>query len=145
MKYLFDMDDVWHLYIDAGNQWIYHRMERTGEEILDKNSDNLPGPLGRLDALKQLEEVCDGLKNQTIILEKEKQQLQASMEKQQQEIKEWQQRLHKKTQDTLEQQKREFEKNYNELKKMTEEMQKEGRLWRQRYLDLAYQVSHKEK
>lgn len=127
MKYLFDMDDVWHLYIDVGNQWIYHRMERVGEEILNKNGEELPGPLGRLDALKQLEEAYAAMKEQTILLQREKEQLQVSME------------------NTLEQQKREFEKNYNDLKKMTEEMQKEGRLWRQRYLDLAYQVSHKEK
>ena len=51
--------------------------------------------------------------------------------------------LQKKTE--IEQTKQQFETSYAELKEMAEKMQEEGRMWRQRYLDLAYQVSPKGK
>jgi len=108
---LFDMGEVWHVYADVGNEWIYYRMEQVAEEALSKNGDTLPGPLGRLDAIKELELARKSLN----------------------EMKE-----------TLERQRTEFEKSYEELMKMAEELQKEGKLWRQRYLDLAYQVSPKQ-
>ena len=44
----------------------------------------------------------------------------------------------------LEAQRRQFEQSYAELQKMAEEFQWEGKQWRQRYLDLAYQVAPKE-
>ncbi len=119
MKYLFDMGEVWHVYSDVGNQWIYQRLEQTGEEILEKSGDNLPGPLGRLDLLKKLENECDVIKKQLA----EKQQELAEKQK------------------ALDAQKASFEKSYAELQHMAEELQKEGKIWRQRYLDLAYQVA----
>ncbi len=114
MKYLFNMGEVWHVYSDVGKQWVYQRLEQMGEEILEKDGDNLPGPLGRLDLLKELENECGVIKKQLT----EKQQ-------------------------ALDAQKASFEKSYAELQKVAEELQKEGKLWRQRYLDLAYQVAQK--
>lgn len=109
MKYVFDMGEVWHVYADMGNQWTYYRMEQAAEEILNKKGDALPGPLGRLDLLKQLEE---------------------------------ENRMYK---EQIAQMKQQFEISYVELKEMAEKMQEEGRMWRQRYLDLAYQMSPKGK
>lgn len=105
MKYLFDMGEVWHVYADMGNQWMYCRMEQVEEETLEKNNTELPGPLGRMDMLKQLEE---------------------------------QNHLYKE-------QLEEAKASYAELKELAEKMQEEGRIWRQRYLDLAYQLSPKGK
>ena len=123
MKYLFDMGEVWHVYADVGNEWIYYRMEQVAEEALSKNGDTLPGPLGRLDAIKELELEHKSLNEMKERLQQYKEN--AAREK--------------------EEARTEFEKSYKELMKMAEELQKEGKLWRQRYLDLAYQVSPKGK
>ena len=179
MKYLFDMGEVWHVYADVGNQWIYYRMEQVSEEMLDKKSDTLPGPLGRLEMLQQLEKECRRLEaereemsrtlhvertesnrareiereemNRTLEEEREKmrqevqdarmqyEELLSSVRKSQSEKQEMQD-LHARA---LEAQRRQFEQSYTELQKMAEEFQREGKQWRQRYLDLAYQVAPK--
>jgi len=123
MKYLFDMGEVWHVYADIGNEWIYYRMEQVEEETLSKNGEALPGPLGRLDELKRLELLCKSLEEKVRIAELEKERAKEELVKRSAE----------------------FEKNYAELTNFAEELQKEGKLWRQRYLDLAYQVSPKGK
>ncbi len=179
VKYLFDMGEVWHVYSDVGNQWIYHRMERVTEEIMKKNGENLPGPLGKLDILKQLEQECGRLKQQVEAVGEEKivaeklseQQKKEMIEIHAQEKKDWDnaleslkedirraeeserrierelQMLKEKTSQEKETalaiQKEDFEKAYGELKDMAEDFQREGKLWRQRYLDLAYQMSPK--
>ncbi len=190
MKYLFDMGEVWHVYSDVGKQWIYQRLERVNEEILDKNGDNLPGPLGKLDILKQLEGERDGLRRQ---LEQKEQEWKAALEetckvreeaqrareaaaaealqirsqlefeireaekevvKLQQELErekmtakeeigKVRERFGQESMEAMTRQKSDFERSYRELQTMAEELQKEGKLWRQRYLDLAYQVSPK--
>ena len=123
MKYLFDMGEVWHVYADVGNEWIYYRMEQVSEETLSKNGDTLPGPLGRLDAIKELE----------------------LAHKKHKELEEMLKQERRRAAEAVERQREEFEKSYTELMKMTEELQNEGKMWRQRYLDLAYQVSPKGK
>ena len=146
MKYLFDMGEVWHVYADVGNQWIYYRMEQVSEEMLDKKSDTLPGPLGRLEMLQQLEKKCERLEEEREKMRQEAQdarmqyeELLSSVRKSQSEKQEMQD-LHARA---LEAQRRQFEQSYAELQKMAEEFQREGKQWRQRYLDLAYQVAPK--
>ena len=114
VKYLFDMGEVWHVYADVGEQWIYHRMERSSEEILDKKGDALPGPLGKLDLIQQLEKKC------------------SKLEAEQREVSRKLEETHKQ-----------YQQAYGDLQKMAEEIQKEGKQWRQKYLDLAYQKTHK--
>ena len=156
MKYLFDMGEVWHVYSDVGSQWIYHRLEQKNEEILDKNGENLPGPLGKLDILKQLEAECSRLKEQAERLQKENCQMQDTLKQEKEKAEQIKIRAEEKlyqekkrsaeqTESLFAEQKEKFEKSYAELKNMAEELQKEGRMWRQRYLDLAYQVRPKEK
>lgn len=107
MRYLFEMGKTWHIYADMGNEWVYYRLERTAEEVIDKNGEALPGPLGRMELFQELEKQADEGKKQIV------------------------------------QQKEAFQKSYEELQKLAEELQAEGKMWRQRYLDLAYQVSPK--
>lgn len=123
MQYIFKTDDIWHVYEKQQQRWVYYRMEQVSEEIVEKQAQELPGPLGRLDRLRELEE--------QLKLE------QSEMEKQRQ--------LRQQSEAEAAIQKQEFEKAYAELQKLAEQMQEEGRLWRQRYLDLAYQVSPKGK
>ena len=114
MKYLFDMGEVWHVYADVGNQWIYNRMECVSEEMLDKKSDALPGPLGKLDLIQQLEKRCRDLETERNEVSRE-----------------------------LEETRNQYQQAYTNLQKIAEEIQKEGKQWRQKYLDLAYQTSQK--
>lgn len=114
MKYLFDMGEVWHVYADVGDQWIYNRMECVSEEMLDKKSDVLPGPLGKLDLIQQLEKKCRDLETERNEVSRE-----------------------------LEEIRKQYQQAYTNLQKMAEEIQKEGKQWRQKYLDLAYQTAHK--
>ncbi len=166
MKYLFDMGEVWHVYSDVGRQWIYQRLEQTGEEVLEKSGENLPGPLGRLDILKELENECERLRMQIIEQEEVRENLENQYEKEKEKLKqkniqakeenrEVQQKIEvlkkqmvqlredyiKEQSKALAIQKSSFEKSYTELQTMAEEFQKEGKLWRQRYLDLSYQIS----
>ena len=140
MKYLFDMGEVWHVYADVGNQWIYYRMEQVSEEMLDKNSNTLPGPLGRLEMLQQLEGTCKRLE-----LECEKLSAELNMERKEnrEQYEQMCKEQKQKYEQGLEAQREMFERKYAELQKMAEELQTEGRQWRQRYLDLAYQVAPK--
>ena len=114
MKYLFDMGEVWHVYADVGDQWIYHRMELVSEEMLDKKSNTLPGPLGKLDLIQQLEKKCRNLEEERSEVYRE-----------------------------LEETRKQYQQAYADLHKMAEEIQKEGKQWRQKYLDLAYLPAHK--
>lgn len=121
MKYLFDMGEVWHVYADIGDEWIYCRMEQVSEKTISKSEDVLPGPLGRLDELKQLELSCKSMEEKVRIAELAEERAKEELAKRSEE----------------------FDKKYAELMNLAEELQKEGKLWRQRYLDLAYQVSPK--
>ncbi len=180
MKYLFDMGEVWHVYSDVGKQWVYQRLNRVSEEILEKDGENLPGPLGKLDILKQLEQECTALKQQMLQLQQENQRLEKSRadaqseikererifqekesqqkeallqteeqkrqqeERHRQELEQWKKTLRTESITELEKQRNDFEQSYTELKTLAEDLQKEGKIWRQRYLDLAYQVAPKE-
>lgn len=145
MKYLFDMGEVWHVYADIGNQWIYYRMEQVNEEAIDKNGADLPGPLGRLDMLKHLEEQMKLCTEQVKVYEKQYDEMKKALEEAKVQMQQERARaeLQKKTE--IDQTKQQFETSYAELKELAEKMQEEGRIWRQRYLDLAYQVSPKGK
>lgn len=123
MQYIFKTEDIWHVYEKREQGWSYAKLQQVSGEVIDREGEELPGPLGRLDMLQELE-------NQ---LKVERAELQK------------QQKLQKELEEANAQQKQEFEKAYAELQKLAEQMQEEGRLWRQRYLDLAYQVSPKGK
>ena len=145
MKYLFDMGEVWHVYADMGNQWIYYRMEQVAEETLEKNGTDLPGPLGRMDLLKQLEEQNKLYKEQKEAYEKQYYEMQKTLEEAKIHLQQEKERIEVQKKQEIEYMKQQFETSYVELKELAEEMQEEGRIWRQRYLDLAYQVSPKGK
>lgn len=123
VQYIFKSADVWHVYEKIEDTWVYQRMQMVSEEVVKKEGEELPGPLGRLDRVQELE-----------------QQL-----KQEQIYAKQQEQLRKQQEQKMQQQQKEFEKSYKELQKLAEDMQEEGRLWRQRYLDLAYQISPKGK
>lgn len=123
MQYIFKMEQIWHVYEKQENRWVYQKMQQVSGEVIDQEREELPGPLGRLDMLQELEKR----------LEEEK----ALNIKQQQLLEQVQQQAAKR--------KQEFETAYTELQQLAEQMQEEGRMWRQRYLDLAYQVSPKGK
>ena len=145
MKYLFDMGEVWHVYADMGNQWIYYRMEQVAEETLEKKGEELPGPLGRMDLLKQLEEQNKLYKEQKEVYEKQYYEMQKILEEAKIHLQQEKERIELQKRQEIEYMKQQFETSYVELKELAEEMQEEGRVWRQRYLDLAYQVSPKGK
>lgn len=145
MKYLFDMGEVWHVYADMGNQWIYYRMEQVEEETLDKNGTELPGPLGRLDLLKELEEQNKICKERVKVYEKQHYEMQKTLEEAKMQLQQEKERIELQKKQEIEHMKQQFEASYVELKELAEKMQEEGRVWRQRYLDLAYQVSPKGK
>ncbi len=145
MKYLFDMGEVWHVYADMGNQWIYYRLEQVSEESIEKNGAELPGPLGRLDLLKQLEEQNQIYKEQKEAYEKQYYEMQKTLEESQIQMQQEREHLELQKKKEIEHMKQQFETSYVELKELAEKMQEEGRVWRQRYLDLAYQVSPKGK
>lgn len=145
MKYLFDMGEVWHVYADMGNQWIYYRMEQVGEETLDKEGNKLPGPLGRLELFDQLEKQCRIYKEQTERCETECRELEEKFKKLQMQMQQEKQAIEEEKKKEVANMRQQFEASYAELQKLAEDMQEEGRKWRQRYLDLAYQQSPKGK
>lgn len=123
MQYIFKTADTWHVYEKKEGTWIYQKMQMISEEIVDREGEELPGPLGRLDRIQVLEERL----------------------LQQQQYAEQQEKLRKQQEEGWLKRQQEFEHAYAQLQKIAEEMQEEGRMWRQRYLDLAYQVSPKGK
>lgn len=137
MRYLFEMGKTWHIYADMGDEWVYYRLERTQEEVLDKKAEMLPGPLGRLELFQELE---NQVKEEKARVQEEKKLVEAERMRT-----EAQKETAKKLMEEAQRQKKEFERSYEELQKLAEELQEEGKLWRQRYLDLAYQVSPKGK
>ena len=150
MKYLFDMGEVWHVYADMGNQWIYYRMDQKIKEVIEKDGDDLPGPLGRLELFQHLEEECQDLSNQLELKKQELESVQKEISCKQQQLYSEIEKLYEEKQQMIEEKKNElhiqrqqFETAYMELQKIAEGLQQEGKQWRQRYLDLAYQISPK--
>ena len=120
-------------------------MEQVSEESIEKNGTELPGPLGRMDLLKQLEEQNKLYKEQKEAYEKQYYEMQKTLEEAKIQLQQEKERIELQKKKEIEYMKQQFETSYVELKKLAEEMQEEGRVWRQRYLDLAYQVSPKGK
>lgn len=123
MQYIFKTADTWYVYEKKEGVWVYQKMQMISEEVVDQEGETLPGPLGRLDSVQELE---------------------GKLRQEQQNIKQ-QEILRKQQEQEWNKRQQEFEHAYAQLQKMAEELQEEGRMWRQRYLDLAYQVSPKGK
>lgn len=123
MQYIFKTADTWHVYEKKEGVWVYQKMQMISEEVVDQEGETLPGPLGRLDSVQELE---------------------GKLRQEQQNVKQ-QEILRKQQEQEWNKRQQEFKHAYAQLQKMAEELQEEGRMWRQRYLDLAYQVSPKGK
>ena len=84
-------------------------------------------------------------KEQKEAYEKQYYEMQKTLEEAKIQLQQEKERIELQKKKEIEYMKQQFEASYVELKELAEKMQEEGRIWRQRYLDLAYQVSPKGK